>query len=168
MIRGIHHVAIATHNIDEMLVFYRDALGFDVVTDYTWESGNKVADAITNLPDSAARHIMLIKGNAYFELFKFSHPTMGPGDPERRVCDPGFTHFCVDVDDVDEEYERLLQWGMTFHSPPQKVFPGVRTVYGRDPDGNVVELQQVEGTEHRIALPHFVPRPPGSWLGSPA
>jgi hypothetical protein len=42
---------------------------------------------------------------------------------------------------------------MTFHCPPQAVGPDVRTTYGRDPDGNVVELQEVATAEHRIALP---------------
>jgi catechol 2,3-dioxygenase-like lactoylglutathione lyase family enzyme len=69
------------------------------------------------------------------------------------VCDPGITHLCFDVTDLDQEYERLSEAGMTFHCPPQDAFAGVRTTYGRDPDGNVVELQEVPGAEHRIALP---------------
>lgn len=158
MIRGIHHVAIATHHIDEMLDFYRDLLDFEVVADYTWQQGNAIADQITALRGSAARHIMLVKGNAYFELFHFESPEMAPGDPQRRVCDPGFTHFCLDVVDLNTEYERLLAHGMRFHCPPVTVVPGVRTTYGRDPDGNVVELQEVLTADHRIALPDFTER----------
>ncbi|MEA2273189.1 MAG: hypothetical protein QOI98_1897 [Solirubrobacteraceae bacterium] len=38
---------------------------------------------------------------------------------------------------------------MSFHAPPQDLGGGVRTTYGRDPDGNVVELQQLRpATEH--------------------
>jgi len=41
---------------------------------------------------------------------------------------------------------------MTFHCPPQDL-GGVRTTYGRDPDGNVIELQEVCEPGHPIALP---------------
>jgi glyoxylase I family protein len=156
MINGLHHVAIATNDADGMLEFYRDLLGLEVVVDYTWEPGNEVADRITALADSSARHIMLRKGNAYFEIFQYLSPRPTAGDHDRRVCDPGITHLCLDVTDVDGEYERLLAAGMTFHCPPQDAGAGIRTTYGRDPDGNVIELQQVPSAEHRIALPPLV------------
>jgi glyoxylase I family protein len=153
MIRGLHHVAIATNDADRLLAFYRDLMGLDVVVDYTWPDGNVVADRITALSGTSARHIMLRKGNAYFEIFQYFSPQPADGDPARRVCDPGITHLCFDVTDLDQEYERLSEAGMTFHCPPQDAFAGIRTTYGRDPDGNVVELQEVPGAEHRIALP---------------
>ena len=31
--------------------------------------------------------------------------------------DKGYTHFCVDVTDIDREYERLKTLGMTFGAP---------------------------------------------------
>ena len=153
MIRGLHHVAIATNDAERMLAFYRDVLGLEIVIDYTWQDDTDVADRITALSGSSARHIMLRKGNAYFEIFQYFSPQPAQGDPARRVCDPGITHLCLDVLDLDSEYERLSEAGMTFHCPPQDVGPGVRTTYGRDPDGNVIELQEVASGEHRIALP---------------
>jgi catechol 2,3-dioxygenase-like lactoylglutathione lyase family enzyme len=153
MIRGLHHVAMATNDVERMLAFYRDALGLEVVLDYTWGDDNVVADRVTALHGSSARSIMLRKANAYVELFQYFSPQPAQGDPARRVCDPGLTHLCFDVVDLDSEYERLSKAGMTFHCPPQDVGPGVRTTYGRDPDGNVVELQEVASGEHRIALP---------------
>jgi catechol 2,3-dioxygenase-like lactoylglutathione lyase family enzyme len=153
VINGLHHVAIATNDADRMLDFYRGLLGLEVLVDYTWTPGTRVADQITALPGSSARHIMLRKGNAYFEIFQYHSPQPAAGDPARRVCDPGIAHFCFDVTDVDGEYERLLAAGMSFHCPPQDAGAGIRTTYGRDPDGNVVELQEVPSSEHRIALP---------------
>ena len=153
MIRGIHHVAIATRSLDRTAAFYVDLFGCQTVTDWGWDVGTDVADSITALKDSSARSIMLRKGNAYIELFQYFRPEPGEGDPDRRVCVPGLTHLCFDVTDLDFEYERLLAAGMTFHCPPQTVAPGVRTTYGRDPDGNVVELQEVAVETHRIAVP---------------
>jgi predicted enzyme related to lactoylglutathione lyase len=50
--------------------------------------------------------------------------------------------LCFDVDDVEAEYQRLLAAGVRFHTPPQD-FGSARATYGRDPDGNVFELQQL-------------------------
>lgn len=142
MINGLHHVAIATNDLDQMLQFYRDQLGFEVVLDYSWEPGNEVADRITSLQRTAAKQIMLRTGNTYLEIFQYLSPEPSVGDPSRRVCDPGITHLCLDVTDLEAEYARLVAAGMKFHCPPQHVGAGVRTTYGRDPDGNVIELQQ--------------------------
>lgn len=153
MIRGIHHTAISTKNMDRALKFYRDLLGFEVVMEFDWPKGTEFADSITGLKGSAARAAMLRAGNAYIELFEYSSPAPKEGNPERPVCDHGITHFCVDVVDIDAEYERLKAAGMTFHCPPLDL--GIaKATYGRDPDGNVVELQEVldQGSPTALSL----------------
>lgn len=154
MIHGIHHVAISTGDIERALGFYRDLLGFEVVWGGGWRPGTEVADRITALDGSAARQVMLRKGNAYFELFEYAAPAPRPGDPKRPVNDHGITHVCLDVTDLDAEYERLTAAGVEFHCEPQEIGggSGVRTTYARDPDGNVVELQELIPAEHRLAL----------------
>ncbi len=152
MIRGIHHTAISTGNLERALAFYRDLLGFRVIFEFGWPVGTEVADRITGLQESAARAVMLQAGNALIELFQYASPTPRPGDPRRPVADHGLTHICLDVTDLDAEYERLKAAGMTFHCPPQDIGMDVRTTYGRDPDGNVIELQEVLNAESPIAL----------------
>ncbi|RMD84643.1 MAG: VOC family protein [Candidatus Dadabacteria bacterium] len=152
MIRGIHHTAISTGDLDRLLGFYRDLLGLEVIADFSWPSGFEVADAITGLEGSSARAVMLRAGNACIELFQYQNPTPKPGDPDRPVCDHGITHVCLDVVDLDSEYERLRAAGVRFHCPPQDLGGGVKTTYARDPDGNVVELQEVSDPSHPIAV----------------
>ena len=151
MIRGVHHTAISTGNLDRSLAFYRDLLGFEVAIEFEWSKGTEFADSITGLTDSAARTAMLKAGNMMLELFEYSSPTPKQGDLRRPVCDHGITHICVDVVDIDSEYERLRSAGMTFHCPPQDL--GIaKATYGRDPDGNVVELQEILDKSSPMAL----------------
>ena len=146
MIRGIHHVAISTPNLDRLTAFYIDVVGLRQVMSTSW-SDRPVIDRIIGLQGSAARQVMLQAGNAYLELFEYSSPTARPADPERPACDHGYTHFCLDVTDIDAEYARLAAGGMRFHSsPPSSDDLGsgrLRAIYGRDPDGNIVELQEI-------------------------
>ena len=83
-----------------------------------WEQGSAAIDAIVGLPGSACRSAMLHAGNAYIEMFEYSSPAGKPAEQDRPVCDHGYTHFCLDVQDIDAEYERLLGLGMRFHCPP--------------------------------------------------
>ena len=152
MIRGIHHTAISTGDLERSVRFYRDLLGFEEVYSSQWEVGAEVADRITGLKDSSARLVMLKAGNAFVEIFQYETPRPKPGEATRPVCDHGITHLCLDVTDVETEYERLKAAGMTFHCPPQEGGGGVWVTYGRDPDGNVVELLEVRDTKNAISL----------------
>lgn len=140
MIRGIHHTAISTGDLDRSIAFYEGLLGFEVVSRFEWGPGTEWADKITSLDGSAARAAMLKLGNACVEIFEFSAPTPQPAQANRPVCDHGITHIALLVTDIEAEYERLKDAGMVFHCAPGE---RVRATYGRDPDGNVVELMEV-------------------------
>jgi len=140
MIHGIHHTAISTGDLERAIDFYTGLLGFEVINRFDWERGSETADAVTGLKDSAARAAMLKLGNAFLEVFEYDSPTPRSADPDRPVCDHGITHLALQVSDMDAEYERLSGAGMQFHCPPME---GLRALYGRDPDGNVVELMEV-------------------------
>ena len=144
MIRGLHHASITTRDIQRLAAFYRDLLGFEVVLETSWDGGNPAADAIYGLGDTAVRMVMLRTANAALELFEFVRPLGRAGDPERPVNDAGITHICLAVDDIEAEYARLSAAGMRFNCPPRHA-PGLcKATYGRDPDGNIVELMEPE------------------------
>jgi len=152
MINGLHHVAICTEDLDRILPFYRDILGLDAQAILGWEAGNEVADRLFGLKDSSARHVMLRCGNTFLSLMELSvQPSLehGPGRAEPRT---GIGHLCLDVTDLDAEYRRLVAAGVTFWSPPQHVGEGVWTVFGTDPEGNLLQLQEVRRKDHPLSL----------------
>ena len=155
MIRGIHHVAISTGDLDRLIAFYRDVIGMELVKESGWAAGSDQVDAIVGLQGSSARAAKLRLGNAYLELFQFLTPPGVPQSGDRPVNDHGYTHICLDVVDIDAEFERLSRAGMRFHCPPPPattVGPGSqRSTYGRDPDGNVIELQELH-PEHPLSF----------------
>lgn len=144
MIMRFHHAAISTPDLDRCVAFYKDVVGCEEAWSFDWETGSAEADAMTGLTDSAARAVMLKLGDSFLEVFEFSSPTPRPGDPNRPVCDHGITHVCLQVNDLHAEYARMQAAGMRFHSAPLTQDSGY-VIYGRDPDGNVVEL--IEFTE---------------------
>lgn len=140
MIRGIHHVSVHCKDLDRMVQFYKEAFGFEVIDEFSW-SNAEIVDRLIDTPGSAARGCMVRAGSCYMELFEFSAPKPGapkPKDPQ----DKGYTHMCIDVTDIEQEYTRLKSLGMTFGADAPIDMGHVKSVYGRDPEGNIIEIQQ--------------------------
>jgi catechol 2,3-dioxygenase-like lactoylglutathione lyase family enzyme len=107
MIKGLHHVGMATHDIERLLAFYTDLIGCTVVIRFDWEVGYDDGDSVVGIVGSSVKHAMMRAGNSYIEIFQFLTPLGRAAVPNRPVNDVGISHFCFDVEDVDEEYERL-------------------------------------------------------------
>jgi glyoxylase I family protein len=148
MIRGIHHVAVHTGEFERMLRFYRDIIGFSEVSRSEWRD-NEFIDQIIGVGGSEARQAMLRAGTCYLEIFEYQKPAARPDNP-LRACDRGYTHLCLDVTDIEGEYDRLTAAGVGFYRRPGD-FGALKAVYGHDPDGNVIEIQETRD-DHEFAL----------------
>lgn len=140
MIRGIHHVGINCRDIDRMIAFYTEAFGFEMVGQFDWQGDDKL-DRIVDVPGSAARGAMMRSGTFYMELFQYSAPAASSTEP-KRPFDHGYTHMCIDTDDIAADWEHLKAAGMDFRGRDFVDMGHVRTLYGYDPEGNLIEIQQ--------------------------
>jgi len=129
-----------TADLARLVAFYRDVVGFEVVAEGEWQQAELI-DEVVGLKGSAAKQAMLRAGNCYLEIFEYASPDARGSEP-LRPCDRGYTHLCLDVTDVGAEYERLHAKGVKFNRRPAD-FGLVKAAYGRDPDGNIIEIQEV-------------------------
>ena len=146
MIVGLHHVALGVPDFERGLAFYRDVLGFEVVQASEFDRDNPAADRAIGLREVAAKMAMLKMPNAFLELWQYTNPA--PEDRRQRPCDFGYAHFALQVDGLEQEYERLVAAGMEFVGTPVD-FGTASAIYGRDPFGNVIELYEIRNA--RIA-----------------
>ena len=115
-------------DIDRMVRFYRDILGFN--TD--WDSGNfaefETASGRTTLFMYSREEFVKAIGQAYV-------PPKGINQTfEIALWLPKFS-------DVDEEYERLSKLDVQFPCGAPITFDfGVRNFYVADPEGNLLEI----------------------------
>lgn len=149
MIRGVHHLAVSTPDLDRFVDHYERWFGFERAGGGAWERGNERIDRMVGLQDSAARYQMIRLGNLYIEVFEYSAPRGRTVHP--RMCDHGIIHLCLYTDDVFADYERLKRQGMQFRCPPGGT-GATRATYGMDCDGNVVELLQILDAECAFAF----------------
>lgn len=163
MINGAHHISLSTADMDRFLHFYRDLLGLPQTSDAWIEPGAILFETIVGHKDARVRTCRLLIGNLEMEIFQYVNPTPRPGEA-LRPCDVGIRHIAFDVTDIEGECARLKAAGVdTFFSEPQHMTEyGMKSVYLRDPDGNIVELQEILpgspfGKSHIVGIPQ-VPR----------
>ena len=161
MIKAIHHVALVTRDLDRILAFYRDALGFKQVVSGGWSTKDETSpqyDRVVDLKGSSAIAVMVHAGNVMLEFFQYHSPEACSDDTVREANMPGWRHISFDVTNIDEIYEKMIRSGATFSNPPQDL-GFVKAVYGRDPDGNLIELQELVGPDNPMELHISVPKP---------
>ena len=136
-----HHVAISVADLERSIDFYCTHFGMQkYIEPFPFEG--EWYERIMAVGDPQGRMTMIGNGSISLELFEFHNPDQGEQDADRPVSKRGFTHFGVDVDDIDEAYARMSAAGVRFHCPVQIHNGTIKATYGRDPDGNVFEMTE--------------------------
>ncbi len=160
-VKGIHHLAISVPSLDEARAFYCGVVGFEVAEEFDF-GPDEESERVTQVKGAAADVMMLRAGNVHIEIFEFKNDGVTGQPEDRPVCDHGYTHFALEVDgDIDELYEELEKAGVKWHSPlaGDLDVEGYRVTYGRDPFGNVIEIQKLstKNPAHISYLPNWKP-----------
>jgi catechol 2,3-dioxygenase-like lactoylglutathione lyase family enzyme len=159
--QGVHHVAVSVPDIGRARQFYIDLLGAQEVSATEWGEGNAFINEIVGLPDCSGKQFIARLGNTYVEVFEYLTPRAPAQDPKRAVNLFGYTHFGLQVEDIDAVYQRMLKAGVTFHTPPRhsggpetdgRRKLGFKSTYGRDFFGNVFELIEINEASAIAAL----------------
>ncbi len=135
----IEHIGIATHNIDDALKFWRDALGLRVVeTEEVAEQGVRVA--------------MLPVGEPRIELLEpISESSPVAKFLEKRGA--GIHHIAVRVDDIRATLQRLKEGGARLIDETPRTGAGgclVAFVHPATAGGVLLELVEHTSNEHDL------------------
>jgi len=142
MLTEMRHVGIVVTDMDRMVAFYRDFLGFSVAVD-TSEQGEFI-DTVQGLSGVNVRMVKLgLPDGSLVELLSDAgHPL--DEVPRRSLCDGGIVHVAFTVGDVEDVYKRFCENDLeTLSSPVTSPDGKARLFFGRDPEGNLLELVQM-------------------------
>lgn len=125
-ILGIHHLCVNTPDFEKSLRFYRDTLGFQVLTRESCAFGE---------------YAMLGLGHSRLELIEPNKP-----DADSFGGGGSLAHFGLQVKNIDEVFETLKQKGVKFQSDQVNEFEepmgGFRAVSFTGPSGEAINLYE--------------------------
>ena len=149
-IQRLSHIGICVSDLERSTAFYRDALGFQVLSELE-VSGPEAEQLLALEPvDLHARY--LERDGTRIELLLFRAPgeTGAPGpDPMNRL---GLTHLSLRVESLDRAVEAVESCGGRLLKESRVDTPGFQAsvAFVTDPDGLRIELLQAPGDPSKL------------------
>jgi glyoxylase I family protein len=145
-IKRFRHVAIVVRDLDRMVNFYTQTLGFLVKRRFTirsedFQKGIRVPNA-----EATGVHLQVPNSDIEIELFQFRETkdvaSSAPANAQ------GYRHMAFVVDNLQQTWKELKKKGVSFLSEPitvkePKEVAGFQFVYFLDPEGNIIELNEL-------------------------
>ena len=123
------YVGLVTADPDRLCAFYGQVLG--------------LPEAEPLAPPGVGRMRRFIQGDSTLKILEPFDPP-APLAPAPFTAATGIRYLTLTVDDLDAALSRCAEAGAPLRIAPVDVRPGVRAAIVEDPDGNAVELMQVD------------------------
>ncbi|PZU88391.1 MAG: glyoxalase [Chelatococcus sp.] len=138
------HINVVARKADALAGFYRKVFELEFLREPRTLSGEKVSRG-NGLADAVIRSVWLsLPGTQAPFLEIHEHETTHDRGPP-QVNEPGFGHLAFEVDDIGGTLAAIVEAGGTqlgeitdFGSDDKPLL----IVYARDPEGNILELEQ--------------------------
>jgi len=138
------HVGLTVSDIDRTVEFYKKYFGFELEHRSVFPP-----EFIGDVPrlyrqkEGTYSHFAFLKSPSgiILELFQFS--SMEPAE-EPVWNRPGYHHLCMKVENLHETYREMSADGVEFYFEPKVMSDRkelAHWVFLKDPDGNMIELQ---------------------------
>jgi catechol 2,3-dioxygenase-like lactoylglutathione lyase family enzyme len=128
-----HHVALSVADLDTAQRWYEQALALREEQRFA-------------LPDPPVRTVLLRSASGLgLELIERARSSRFRtfADALDASLSQGYSHWALEVDDLDRAFAGLLAAGARrVSAPAPAVEPGARFAYVKDPEGNLIELIQ--------------------------
>lgn len=131
----LHHVNVVTENVERLDAFYRDVLGLERETNGlpVLEKTKGYAGDVAFVTDGAIQtHLAQKDVRAGFRTGQIVNPV-------------SHGHIAYRTDDLDGFKAHLDAQGVPYSDWGERAVAGWRQIFFYDPDGNVIEVHQVDG-----------------------
>jgi catechol 2,3-dioxygenase-like lactoylglutathione lyase family enzyme len=147
---GIDHTAIGIADTERSLRFYRDILGFTIVSE---SENHGTEQEHLNMVFGAHLHITGLKapeGGMGIEFLNYQSPPGGRSMPvDTRPNDLWFWQTTMLVPDAQAAYTQFQAAGVTVISASVVTLPdGEKAFLVRDPDGHAAKIVELKGIPH--------------------
>jgi catechol 2,3-dioxygenase-like lactoylglutathione lyase family enzyme len=150
MLKRLAHLCLKTSRLEELAVFYRDQLGATVKFRYLRKDGTPIG------------YYFALGETTFIEVFDHAdaHRRSGSPKPLEPLEDPRdpwlarFNHFCLQIEGLDDYVALLEKRGVTV-TGRKTGNDHSRQAWVRDPDGNLIELQEYTPASRQLTGEDF-------------
>ena len=142
MITRMNHTGIVVRDLNKAIEFYRDVMGLRLIVERE-RTGGPISQVLGYDDTYLKIGNLAVADGHVLELIEYLNPTAGarPTD-ERSVV--GGSHLAFEVDDIEVTFRDLTNRGAKKLNPPVEVVPGRKVCYLQDPEGNWIELMELQ------------------------
>ncbi len=145
MILKFRHVGLVTNDLEKMINFYTKVLNFKVKN--IFEISSSDFQKGIDIKDAKAKMAHLTYNDFEIEIFEFNHK-YNRNNELSYANYPGYRHIAFIVDNIESFYKKLINENVSFISEPITVMEpenvkGYKFVYLKDPEVNIIELNQL-------------------------
>jgi len=142
---GFNHIGLVVKDLDKMLNFYQKATSFELINRERI-NGNEAANKLFG-KDSISYEIATLKSpNMLLELTQFNNQT-DTIIKKMPPYGPGMTHTCYQSATIHSGYDKFVKAGVDMLTRGKEPIDlggyGVTYAYAHDPEGNMMELEQM-------------------------
>lgn len=145
-ILGINAIIISVSNLDAALAFYQAATPFELIK-LDQIANDTAADRLFGSEGTQFRRAVLRAPNMLIELLEFKQ-NKGLATSKMPIEGPGMTHTCYQTPVAKSGYDRFKSAGADILTHGDTAIDlggyGVTYAYAHDPDGNMLEMEQLD------------------------
>ena len=143
------YTQICVSDMERSIIFYRDVLGLEMMGDAEVDDSSVRKPYLEQLLGLSDIHCRMAhfrtrewEERQNLELIQWYSPKPKAFPKEQRPCDTGVHWFGFRTEKVEEDYQKLVDQGVRFISPPLERADraGFKVCFFYDPDGNILIL----------------------------
>ena len=142
MITGLNHSGIVVEDLERSVHFYRDVIGLEVVRTID-RDGGPISQVVGYENTHLKGALLSLNDGHVIELIQYIRPKVAERPTQERAV-LGGSHIAFNVDDIQKTMDELTGNGAKQLNPPVETAPGRKACYMQDPDGNWIELLQID------------------------
>jgi len=144
MITGLAHSGVCVPDCEAAVAYYRDVLGFTVLSPPYVMDGDAIRADMGELLDDPAMKAAIVgfgdDGDRVLEVIEYLRADGSDVQRSAGLADPGLTHIGLICDDLGETRKTLEDKGVRFLADGIADIAGARTAWFADPWGVVFIL----------------------------
>ena len=155
MITGLAHSGVCVPDCEAAVAYYRDVLGFTVLSPPYVMDGDAIRADMGELLDDPAMKAAIVgfgdDGDRVLEVIEYLRADGNDARGSAGLADPGLTHIGLICDDLGETRKTLEDKGVRFLADGIADIAGVRTAWFADPWGVVFTSSRRASPSVRIS-----------------